>query len=86
MEVRQPGARFFYDEQYSRVTLPYRAESLHVRTVGNYIRLTTDFGADVLWNPHMYVEVQLHTRYRNKVCIQNIHDVETWPLYMEMTS
>ena len=73
--MRQPGARFYYDEQYSRVTLPYRADSLYVRRVGNYIRLTTDFGADVLWNPHMYVEVQLHTRYRSKVRLKTEHNV-----------
>lgn len=50
------------------VMLPYKQNGVTIRMVSSImLRLTTDFGVDMLWDRALSLEIQLSSNYKNKV-------------------
>jgi hypothetical protein len=51
-----------------RIVLPYKQNGVTIRMVSStMLRLTTDFGVEVLWDRALSLEIQLSSAYKNRV-------------------
>ena len=51
-----------------KIVLPYKQNGVTIRMVSStMLRLTTEFGVDLLWDRAMSLEIQLSSDYKNKV-------------------
>lgn len=51
-----------------KIVLPFQQNGVTIRMVSStMLRLTTEFGVDLLWDRAMSLEIQLSSDYKNKV-------------------
>jgi len=66
-----------------KIVLPFQQNGVTIRMVSStMLRLTTEFGVDLLWDRALSLEIQLSSDYKNKVR-SHLH-LNKWCFYERM--